>query len=342
MQQLARKMSLRLHGEHPLQTGLVATILMLLAVRFFFGAAEAGAYPTAARAIYGWLPSAERGLALGLLNTGSRLGAAVGLPLVAASIGVFGWRASFLTLGAVGLCWAAWWLWWYRDDPFVKTGVSTQERERIRSGRTLAAVAVKPDWRSLVSPNSAFLLAQYFACNFTFFLCFSWLLPYLRTRFGLGLHAASVYTSIPLYCGALATWTGGLAVDALYRHGRRNVSRRLPAMFGFSLAALALLAAMQTRSVSAFIGCFAVTTFGVDFTLSSSWSASADLGASQTGMLSAAMNMCGSIGAFASSLAFPWLLSATGNTTAYFAIAAALDIVAAIMWFSLCPKSVGQ
>ncbi len=203
-----------------LQTGLAGTVLVLVGVRFFFGAAESGAYPTAARAIYGWLPGAERGLALGLLNTGSRLGAAVGLPLVSIMIASFGWRRCFMALGAAGIAWATWWFWWYREDPASKTGVSAEELEWIRSGSAGPAVAVKSDWRALVSRDSAFLLAQYFACNFTFFLCFSWLLPYLRTRFGLDLRTASAYASIPLYCGALATWTGGLSVDAIYRRGR--------------------------------------------------------------------------------------------------------------------------
>lgn len=318
-----------------LQTGLATTIPVLVMVRFLFGAAEAGAYPTAARAIYGWLPGAERGLALGLLNTGSRLGAAVGLLLVSAMIEAFGWRTCFASLAIVGLAWAAWWFWWYREDPAAKAGVSPRELEWIRSGSSKVVAGGNAGWSAVVSLDSTFLLAQYFACNFTFFLCFSWLLPYLRTRFGLDLRTASACASIPLYCGALATWTGGLAVDAIYGRGVRSFSRRLPAMLGFSTAALALLMAARSRGVIAFVGWFALTTFGVDFTLSPSWSASTDLGGQQTGTLSAAMNMCGSLGALASSLVFPWLLSATGQITAYFAAAAVLDFAAVVMWWQM-------
>src|SRR5947209_416867 len=36
-------------------TGAASTIPLLIAVRFCFGATEAGAYPTAAKAIYSWL-----------------------------------------------------------------------------------------------------------------------------------------------------------------------------------------------------------------------------------------------------------------------------------------------
>ncbi|MFB3827930.1 MAG: MFS transporter [Bryobacteraceae bacterium] len=319
-----------------LQTGLVSAVAVLVAVRFLFGAAEAGAYPTAARAIYGWLPARERGLALGLLNTGSRLGAAVGLTLMSVSVAVFGWRASFVGLGVIGFAWAWWWFRWFRDDPREKPGITEAELRLIGSGGNARPVAAgESRWRDLVCLDSLLLLIQYFASNFTFFVCFSWLLPYLRTRFALGPQEAGAWASVPLYCGALATWTSGMAVDALYRRGNRRLSRRLPAMCGFALAALMLLIAPHVTSVGAFVACFGITTFGVDFTLSPSWSVSSDLGGRRTGTLSAAMNTFGSIGSFASSVAFPALLAWTGSIQTHFFLAAALDLAAVFCWWRI-------
>jgi ACS family glucarate transporter-like MFS transporter len=322
-----------------LQTGLVSTVALLIAVRFLFGAAEAGAYPTAARALYGWLPARERGLALGLLNTGSRLGAAIGLTAVSASVAAFGWRASFLALGLLGFVWATWWYGWFRDDPREKRGVSQAELKLI--GPAGAATPVgKGDtsWRELVTLDSALLLVQYFASNFTFFICFSWLLPYLRSRFALGLHEAAVWASVPLYCGALATWTSGMTVDAIYRRGRWSLSRRLPAICGFGVAAVTLLLAPHMNGVGGFVVCFAITTFGIDFTLSPSWSAASDLGGRRTGTLPAAMNTFGSIGSFASSVLFPVLLAWAGSIQTHFHLAAALDVAALCCWCGIHPE----
>jgi ACS family glucarate transporter-like MFS transporter len=320
-----------------LQTGLVSAIAVLVVVRFLFGAAESGAYPTAARAIYAWLATEERGLALGLLNTGSRLGAAIGLTCVSLAVASFGWRKCFVALGLLGFVWAAWWLAWFRDNPAEKSGVSEQELLRIRSTQKRES-AGESRWQSLVSLDSALLLVQYFASNFTFFICFSWLLPYLRSQFSLGPQQAGAWASIPLYAGALATWLSGMAVDALYRHGRRSISRRLPAMFGFGLAAAMLLLAAHAHSLQSFVACFAVTTFGVDFTLSPSWSVSSDLGGPRTGTLSAAMNALGSVGSFVSSIAFPLLLSWTGSIQAHFMLAAALNVAAIFCWWRMRPS----
>src|SRR5215471_12018164 len=63
-------------------TGLVAGFGSLLAVRFLFGAGEAGAFPSMARAYGRWLPARERGRAFGLALMTAALGGAVTQPLV--------------------------------------------------------------------------------------------------------------------------------------------------------------------------------------------------------------------------------------------------------------------
>lgn len=316
-------LSVCLWSVFTLATGMVQSLPPLIAVRVLFGGAEAGAFPTAARAIHNWLPVRERGVAMGLLNTGSRLGAALGLAVTTVSISRIGWRMSFALLGAAGLAWAVGWYWWFRDrSPETSEGSGTR-------------APMAPNWRKLVSLNSALLLVQYFASNFTFFLCFSWLLPYLRSRFGLSATEASIYAGIPLYCGAAATWSSGMVVDKLYRNGRAARSRRVPAIAGFSLAAITLIAAGSASNAAMFVTLFSVTTFGVDFTLSPSWTACSDIAGARTGTLSGAMNTFGSLGSFFSSICFPWLLNATNDVRPHFFLAALLNVIAALCWWRI-------
>src|SRR3954468_8924658 len=98
-------------------TGLAWSFVTLLTFRFLFGVAEAGAFPTVARAFYVWLPASERALAKGINLSGSRLGSAFALPAIAWLFVNLGWRDTFLTLGGFGLVWAAGWYWWFRDTP---------------------------------------------------------------------------------------------------------------------------------------------------------------------------------------------------------------------------------
>ena len=323
-------------------TGMVQAVAPLVAVRFLFGMAEAGAYPTASRAIYNWFPTRERGLALGLLNTGSRMGAAIGLTIMSLSVVYLGWRMSYYMLAVIGFVWALFWWVWFRDDPASKRGVNAAEVAYILERRGPAAGAKaegpKASWRDFARSRNVYLiLVQYFASNFTFFICFTWLLPFAQDRYRLSPAEAGFYASIPLYCGALATWVGGVSVDAIYNRGYWKLSRTLPAAFGFGIATIALLFAGSADTVQSFVLCFGIATFGVDLTLSPSWTVSSDVGRHYTGTLSGAMNTMGSLGSFVSSLAFPWLLKLTGTPETYFYAAAALDVVAIMCWLNMRP-----
>jgi ACS family glucarate transporter-like MFS transporter len=326
-------------------TGLVRGAAVLLLVRFLFGLAEAGAFPGAARAIFNWLPMQERGLALGLLNTGSRLGAAFGLSAMSFCILSVGWRFSFMMLGVAGILWSVLWFWWFRDRPTsaVRSPVTKDKQteqteiiipEDLRAGLpSTLRVREALDGRVLVRSASVYIiLFQYFASQFTFFICFSWLLPYLETRYGFSGTKAGLYAAIPLLCGAVANWVSGTTVDAIYRKGHWKWSRRLPAMLGFGLACASLLAAASVPSATGFVLIFAVAIFGVDLTLSPSWTVCADIGGRHVGTLSGAMNMMGSLSSFASAILFPHLFSLTGNIAGYFYLAAFLNIVAMGGW----------
>jgi len=188
-------------------------------------------------------------------------------------------------------------------------------------------------WRAFLSSRNLYLIvAQYFASQFTFFICLSWLLPFSKERYGVTTSQAGWYSSIPLCCGALAMWIGGVTVDRMYKAGKWKLSRSLPAMLGLGLAAATMLPAPLMSSLGWFIACFALTTFGLDLTVSSSWTICCDVGGEYSGTLSAAMNTMGALGSFASALLFPLLTSRAGNISVYFWLAALLNVLAIFCW----------
>lgn len=67
-------------------------------------------------------------------------------------------------------------------------------------------------------------------------------------------------------------------------------------------------------------------------TISPSWAFCLDIGGKRSGTVSAAMNMAGNFGGFASTNAFPLLRSLTGTAGAYFLTAAALNLLAILCW----------
>ena len=133
-------------------------------------------------------------------------------------------------------------------------------------------------------------------------------------------------------------WIGGTAVDYLYKTGSMRRSRTLPAMIGFGLASAVLLAAPFIPNAGLFIASFALITFGVDLTISSSWTVCCDVGGNFAGTLSAAMNTLGALGSLASSLLFPVSIARYGTIAPYFILASFFNVGAIVCWRFIDPR----
>lgn len=299
-------------------TGLAPEFFTLVAIRFLFGLAEAGAFPASARAFYTWLPPELHGRANGLIFSGSRLGAALSFPILAGLLDGFGWRVAFFVLGVPGLVWAVVWFAWFRDQPAPPATAAEQPLTEIFRSRAMLQV-----------------MAQYFASNFTFFLCLTWMLPYLMERYHLTRDRASWYAMTILLVGATAQWVSGFLTDWLYRR-HPSWSRRGPALGGFVLAATALLLLTQAGSVEMAVALFTLATFGTEMTISPSWAYCIDIGGGKSGSVSGAMNMVGNLGGFVSASAFPALARWNGGDAGlYFLLAAALNVASAVLWLRM-------
>jgi len=315
-------------------TGLAWSFASLLAFRLLFGLSEAGAFPACARVFYAWLPAGERGLAQGINLSGSRLGAAFALPLVAWLLLTIGWRFAFFILAVAGIVWAVGWHLWFRNSPEEHRAVSPDERAYIAANRGAIEKTAEPLplSRLLALPNLWLLMGQYFASNFTFFFCLTWLFPYLQRAYHLDPLATGFYSAAPLLGGAVGNWLGGALVDRLYRHGLGHRSRQIPAMIGFSLSVVSILASMLCSTPLSAVLCLTLAMLGSDMTVSASWAFSIDIGRGHSGAVSGAMNMAGNLGSFLTSLAFPYLQLLTGSTTSFFVVGAGLNAIAVFLW----------
>lgn len=321
-------------------TGVVRGFVSLFAVRFLFGAGEAGAFPGMARAVFSWIPMAERGMAQSINFSGSRLGAAFAMPLVTWLLVQFGWRNMFLILMVIGFGWAVFWFFWFRDEPAEHPGISDGEKAFILANRQQSdpTQQQKVPFRLMArSPNMWMVMIQYFCSNFTFFFALSWLFPHLKKTYALETLETGLYTSAPFIGGAAGSICAGWLIDRIYRRGKWPLSRRLPAMIGFGLAAVGLLMSLRMETALGAVAWFTVAIFGADMTLSPSWSFCTDIGRRNAGSVSGTMNMAGNIGSLLTTLAFPYLMAWTGSNTPFFFLAAGLNVLAIVLWTRMKP-----
>lgn len=321
-------------------TGLARGFFSLFAVRFLFGAGEAGAFPGMARAVFSWIPMSERGLAQSINFSGSRLGAAFAMPLVTWLLVTTGWRNMFLILMGVGFVWTVLWYLWFRDEPSQHSSITEAEKNYILENRQAVDASQKqhvPFSLMARSPNMWMAMIQYFCSNFTFFFALSWLFPHLKETYALDTMETGLYTSAPFIGGAVGSLCAGWLIDRIYKKGKWQLSRRLPAMIGFTLAATGLLMSLAMESPLGAVLWFTVAIFGADMTLSPSWSFCTDIGRKNAGAVSGTMNMAGNVGSLVTALAFPYFLKWTGSTTPFFFVAAGLNVLAIILWSQMKP-----
>jgi ACS family glucarate transporter-like MFS transporter len=321
-------------------TSLANSFLVLISVRFLFGAGEAGAFPGIARAMYSWIPMQERGLVQGINFSGSRIGAAVTLPLITWAITSIGWQSTFVLLMFVGFVWSILWILFFRDEPTDARWLSEQERSYILENRQKQSVGSSSQSNrvNLLQSRTVWALCgQYFASNFIFYFGLTWFFPQLMKRYELSGIEASFFAAAPMLFGAIGNWVAGWWVDRLYASGRWRLSRSLPAITGFALATIGIVGcAYATTPLFSSIW-FSLCIFGADMTLSPSWTSCVDIGRSNSGLVSGTMNMAGNIGAFVTSLAFPYLLGWTGSPLPFFFVAAMINLMAISLWFVVDP-----
>ncbi len=323
-------------------TGLTAAAWnysTMLIVRFLFGAGEAGAFPNMARAIYSWIPMKERGRVQGVNFSASRIGAALTMPAIAWLISLVGWQYCFVILAAIGVVWSLIFFYFFRDEPTEHPLISKDEMQYILDNRQQQAKHDETlSFSAMASSKNMWLaMVQYFCSNFTFFFCLTWLFPYIKTEYNLNTVDAGLYASAPLLAGALGNWFSGWMVDAIYQRGHWALSRRAPAILGFLLAAVGLVASVYMDNVLYAILFLSIAIFGADMTLSPSWSFCIDIGRKHAGTVSGTMNMAGNIGSFLTALAFPYLQNWTGSVTPFFFVGAALNVLAVFLWLMAQP-----
>lgn len=112
--------------------GFVKSTVGFIIARSTLGISEAGNFPAAIKSVAEWFPKKERALATGIFNSGATVGAILAPLLVPYILGHYGWRETFVWIGALGLLWII--LWWrFYSIPEKTKKLSPEELQYIKS-----------------------------------------------------------------------------------------------------------------------------------------------------------------------------------------------------------------
>ena len=318
-------------------TGAARGFGSLVAVRFLFGAGEAGAFPNIAAVIARWFPLVARARAQGFVWMATRIGGALSPVIVIPIQQAFGWRTSFYIFGAVGVAWALVWYAWFRDDPAQKQGVSAAEIAELGAQRVVNTSHGLPWGQALRSGTLWALFAMYFLYCWSAFFYLSWLHLFLENGRGYSKAELVKWSWLPFVFGGCANFVGGWLSDVLTRRIGLKWGRRAIGLSGLIASGLFIGAAVFTEDKVLTVVLLSLGFAGSDFTLPVSWAVCGDIGRRHVGAVSGAMNMAGQAASFLTAVTFGYIVTATGSYNAPLVPMAILSIVAGLLWLVIDP-----
>ena len=323
-----------------LPAGLAQAFLMIWSVRFLLGLGEAVVFPSSNRWVANWIPSAERGLANGLIFAGVGGGSALAPPLVRFILVRLGWRAAFWGCGALGLLAAAGWYWMARDDPDRHPRVNEAEKDWIHQGipQPPPTGAPKLPWGVMLASKDVWALTvSYFCFGYSPGIYFTWFFIYLTRVRGLNLQTASYYAMLPFAAMSLGSAVGGWLADAVCRRFGRWWGRCGVAALGLAGSGLCLAVALRVSTATTASVILAAGAGSLYLAQSAYWALSADFGRGSAGSLSGFMNMGCQLGIALTAVTTP-LIAARYGWGASFLTAAALCLLGSALWLAINPN----
>jgi ACS family glucarate transporter-like MFS transporter len=322
-------------------SGIAASLVILLALRFALGMGVASIYPAANRMVAGWIPSAERGLASGWIFAGVGVGAGVAPPLISYLLLHGGWRWAMWVCAAMGLVAGLVWYLVARDLPEQHAWMTPQEAGHIRTGLPrvpAGASAAALPWKTILGSKEVLLTSlSYFSFCYSANIFFTWFFIYLSTVRHLDLKSSAIFGMLPFLLMATCSPLGGGISDYLTKHYGRRIGRCGIAVvcIGFS----ALFIALGTLVADARLASI-VLALGAGFlylSQSSFWSVTADIAGPSAGTVSGVMNMIGQFGGVVAPSLTP-LLAAQFGWSAAFLVAAGLGVMGSLVWLGVNPE----
>ena len=307
-------------------TGLVQGMTALLVLRLLLGGGKSVAFPCYSKIFATEFPPAKQGLPNAILNSGTKIGAALGVLVGGVLIALYSWRMMFFVLGGSGVVFL---ILWFMLAP------RTDRKPRGQAVST--ATKPGPSYLDILRNRDAWGTFVGAACyNYAYFFGLTWLPSYLVQQKHLSLEKMGIIGAIPFWAAAVSAIIGGWTSDALIKKGHSTTKVRkafVASGLVFSVAAFPS-AIVEDLTASLVLLTVAYTALGV--TVSNLWAISQTLaGPTAAGKWSGAQNCLGAIAGIVAPIVSGLVVQQTGNFSLAFLIMAILALVGAASYVFL-------
>ena len=268
---------------HAFARGLIS----LSIVRGLLGLGEAGNWPGAVKSNGEWFPVKERAIAQGIFNSGASIGNVIAPFVIVFLYARFGWKTTYIILGAVGLLWVIPWLFLNKSTPEKHPWVTQEERDLILADRIdKNEVENKTKAKSLsVSQILSYkqswgvLMCRFFIEPIWWFFA-GWMPIYLNKTFELSIEQIAATMWISYLMAAAGSIVGGWFSGYLMKTKSVDVARKITITIGGLLVFMGFVSIIQfvgENNFMTFIYLAGVVLFGFQFAIGNVQTISSDL-----------------------------------------------------------------
>ncbi|HXE36973.1 MAG TPA: MFS transporter [Azonexus sp.] len=315
--------------------------VVLFALRFMVGAAEAPSFPANSRIVAAWFPANERGTASAIFNSAQYAATVIFAPLMGWLVHSFGWHYVFSVMGVLGISFLFVWnkfVWAPKQHP----NLSSSELNYIAEGGGLVNLDQGAKDGKTEGPNLHYIkqllksrmlvgiyVAQYCINAITYFFI-TWFPVYLVQARGMSILKAGFVASVPAVCGFIGGILGGVLSDWLLRKNcSLSVARKVPIVVGMLLS-MSIVICNYTDSETLVVAFMALAFFGKGLG-ALGWAVNSDTAPKQiAGLSGGLLNTCGNLSSITTPIAIGYIINDTGSfngALVYVGLHAAVAIV---------------
>ncbi|WP_343656379.1 MFS transporter [Paraburkholderia caribensis] len=319
----------------------VGSVTGFAMVRALLGIGEGGNFPSAIKTTAEWFPRRERALATGIFNSGANIGAVFAPAIIPPLAVLYGWRAAFVIIGAIGIVWLAVWLVVYRPaDHSAQDEAFDDTRDDADSLDARNANAPAPGWGQLIRKREtwAFLIGKFLTDPVWWFYLF-WLPKWLNESRGMDMQHIGLPLVVIYAITTVGSIGGGWISSTLLRKGWSVNAARKTAMLICACCVLPIAFVSQVDNLWVAVG-----IVGLAAAAHQGWSANLFTTASDLfprralGAVVGIGGMAGSVGGVLFSEVIGQVLQRTGHYWVLFAIGALAYLVALVVMHLLTPR----
>jgi ACS family hexuronate transporter-like MFS transporter len=268
---------------HAFARGLIS----LSIVRGLLGLGEAGNWPGAVKSNGEWFPVKERAIAQGIFNSGASIGNVIAPFVIVFLYARFGWKTTYIILGAVGLLWVIPWLFLNKSTPEKHPWVTQEERDLILADRIdkneveneTKAKSLSVSQILSYKQSWGVLMCRFFIEPIWWFFA-GWMPIYLNKTFELSIEQIAATMWISYLMAAAGSIVGGWFSGYLMKTKSVDAARKLTITIGGLLVFIGFVSIIQfvgENNFMTFIYLAGLVLFGFQFAIGNVQTISSDL-----------------------------------------------------------------